>query len=47
MSIALMNLFAGKKQNVWPWYWSQVPDYQDFQIVRCWINRILLYTYAG
>jgi hypothetical protein len=27
-------LFCGKEQNTWSWSYSQVPDYQDFQISR-------------
>jgi hypothetical protein len=35
--------FSGKEQNLHSWNYSQVPDYQDFQIIRCQIKGILLY----
>lgn len=36
--------FFRKKQNIRSWgYPLQVPDYQNFWIVRCQIKRILVY----
>jgi hypothetical protein len=36
--------FGDKKHNFWSWEHSpQVPDYQEFQIIRCRIKGILLY----
>jgi hypothetical protein len=39
--------FSDKEQNVWSRDYSQVPNYQDFKIIRHGINRILLYIAAG
>ena len=36
--------FSGKEQNLHSWNYSQVPDYQDFQIIRRQIKGILLYS---
>jgi hypothetical protein len=35
--------FSGKEQHLHSWNYSQVLDYQDFQIIRCQIKGILLY----
>jgi hypothetical protein len=44
LPVSLMNPFTGKKQNFRSWdYSAQVSDYQDFQIIGCWIKRMLLY----
>jgi len=45
-SLSLMKLFSGKKQNFCSWdYSSPALDYQDFQIIRRWIEEILLYCF--
>lgn len=36
------EVFPHKKQNVQSWDYSQVLGYQNFQIIKCWINRIFL-----
>ena len=46
LPISLMNDFSGKKQNFWYWDYSpQMPDYQDFWIIRHQIKEILLYMH--
>ena len=35
--------FFSKEQNLHSWNYSQVLDYEDFQIVRCQIKGILFY----
>jgi hypothetical protein len=44
LPVSMMKLFSGKKQNFRSWGYSlHVPDYQDFQIIRCQIKGILLH----
>jgi len=42
LPVSMTKFFSIREQNFWSRdYFPHVPEYQDFQIIRCWINRIL------